>query len=100
MRCSSVVREFACGAIGRQSYFLFQSVFHNCVKKAVVCTFLSGMVHIKEPLLLIRKRWPSSGGSRFPIFLSEWYFTICPTPYNCIKNVLSASLKNHFRLPI
>ena len=40
-----------------------------------------GLVHIKEPLLLI---WKSSiyGGSGFPLSLSEWSFTICPTPYN------------------
>ena len=42
---------------------------------------LCGMVHIKEPLLLIEKSNPC-GGSRFPLSLSEWSFTICPTPYN------------------
>ena len=31
------------------------------------------MVHIKEPLELIGKRGsPSSGGSRFPMLVSEW----------------------------
>ena len=49
--------------------------------KAVVCVILSGMVHIKEPLLLIRKSSPC-GGSRFPLSLSEWSFTICLMPYN------------------
>ena len=39
-----------------------------------------GMVHIKEPLLLIRKSSPC-GGSGFPLSLSEWSFTICPMPY-------------------
>ena len=39
--------------------------------------------HIKEPLLLIGKSSPCSGGSRFPLSLSEWSFTICPTVYNC-----------------
>ena len=38
-------------------------------------------VHIKEPLLLIGKSSPC-GGSGFPLSLSAWYFTICPTPYN------------------
>ena len=40
-----------------------------------------GMVHIKEPLLLIGKSSPC-GGNGFPLSLSEWSFTICPTPYN------------------
>ena len=40
-----------------------------------------GMVHIKEPLLLIGKSSPC-GGSGFPLSLSEWSFTICMTPYN------------------
>ena len=51
------------------------------VTKAVVCVILSGMMHIKEPLLLIGKSSPC-GGSRFPVSLSEWSFTICLTPYN------------------
>ena len=40
-----------------------------------------GMVHIKEPLLLIRKS-SLCGGSGFPFSLSEWSLTICLTPYN------------------
>ena len=52
------------------------------VTKVVVCAILSGMVHIKDPLLLIGKSSPC-GGSRFPLSLSEWSSTICPTPYNC-----------------
>ena len=40
-----------------------------------------GMVHVKEPLLLIGKS-SLCGGSGFPLSLSEWSFTICPTPYN------------------
>ena len=53
------------------------------VTKAVVCIILPGMMHIiiKEPLLLIGKSRPC-GGSGFPLSLSEWSFTICPTPYN------------------
>ena len=47
------------------------------VTKAVVC----GMVHIKEPLLLIDKS-SLCGGSGFPFSLSEWSLTICLTPYN------------------
>ena len=56
------------------------------------------MVHIKEPLLLIGKSSPCSGGSGFPLSQSEWYFIIiCPTPYNRkLKNVFSASLNKTF----
>ena len=43
------------------------------------------MVHINDPLLLIGKNSPCSGGSGFPLSLYEWSFTICPTPYNRIK---------------
>ena len=53
------------------------------------------MVHIKDPLLLIRKN-NSCSGSGFPLSLSpsEWFFTLCPTPCN---HVLSALLnKKHF----
>ena len=46
-----------------------------------MCYSVCGMVHIKEPLLLIEKSSPC-GGSRFPLSLSEWSFTICLTPYN------------------
>ena len=41
------------------------------------------MVHIKDPLLLFEKNSPCSGSTRFPYSLSEWSFTIFPTPYNC-----------------
>ena len=55
--------------------------------KAVVFAILSVVVLIKDSLLLIGKRTPCSGGSRLPLSLYEWSFTICPTPYNRIKNV-------------
>ena len=48
------------------------------VTKAVVCAILSGMVHLKEPLLLIGKS-SLCGGSGFPFSLSEWSLTICLT---------------------
>ena len=64
------------------SYFLFQPVLHDrCNKGHGMCNRVCGMVHIKEPLLLIGKNSPC-GGSRFPLSLSEWSFTICLTPYN------------------
>ena len=38
------------------SYFLFQSVLHDwCNKGCCMCYPICGMVHIKEPLLLINK---------------------------------------------
>ena len=52
--------------------------------KAMVCGMcypVCGMVHIKEPLLLIDKS-SLCGGSRFPFSLSEWSLTICLMPYN------------------
>ena len=55
-----------------------------------------GMVYIKDPLLLIGKGFPCSGGSKFPLLLYEWSFTICPTLYNRIKNVLSVLLNKIF----
>ena len=60
-----------------------------------MCHPACGMMHIKEPLLLMGKSSPCVG-SRFPIFLSEWSFTICLTPYNCKLNVLSVSLNKTF----
>ena len=75
-RCSSVVRAFAHGAIGRRI-----DPSWGVTKGRGMCYPVCGMVHIKEPLLLIGKSSPCSG-SGFPLSLSEWSFTICPTPYN------------------
>ena len=60
-----------------------------------MCYPVCGMVHIKEPLLLIGKS-SLCGGSGFPLSLSEWSLTISLTPYNRKKNVLSASLNKTF----
>ena len=63
------------------SYFSFQPVLHNwCNKGRGVCCPVCGMVHIKEPLLLIDKS-SLCGGSGFPFALSEWSLTICLTTY-------------------
>ena len=56
-------------------HFSFQPVFHDW------CTKDRGMMHIKEPLLLIGKSSPC-GGSRYSLSLAEWSFTICLTPYS------------------
>ena len=59
------------------SYFSFQPVLHDwCNKGRGMCYSVCGMVHIKEPLLLIEKSSPC-GGSGFPISLSDWSFTPC-----------------------
>ena len=78
------------------SYFSFQPVLHDwCNKGCVMCYPVCGMVHIKEPLLLIRKS-SLCGGSGFSFSLSEWSLTICLMPYNRNLNVLSASLNKTF----
>ena len=64
------------------SHFSFQPVLHDwCNKGCGMCYSVCGMMHIKEPLMLIGKSIPS-GSSRFPLSLSEWSFIICLTPYN------------------
>ena len=66
-----------------ESYFSFQPELHDwCNKGRGMCNPVCGTMHIKEPLLLIGKS-NLHGGSRFPLSLSEWSFTICLTPYNC-----------------
>ena len=64
------------------SYFSFQPVLHNWCNKGRGMYYPDyGMVHIKEPLLLIGKSSPC-GSSGLPFSLSEWSLTICPMPYN------------------
>ena len=64
------------------SYFSFQPELHDwCNKGRGMYYPVCGMMHIKEPLLLIGKS-SLCGGSGFPLQLSEWSFTICLTPYN------------------
>ena len=76
------------------SYFSFQPVLHDwCNKGRGMCYPVCGMVHIKEPLLLIDNS--PCGGSGFPFSLSEWSLTICLTPYNH-RYVLSASLNKTY----
>ena len=67
-RCSSVVRAFVHGAMGRRidpswwthwAISRFQPVLHDwCNKGCGMCYPVCVMVHIKEPLLLIRKSSP------------------------------------------
>ena len=55
------------------SYFSFQPVLHDwCNKGCGMCYPICGVVHIKEPLLLIeRVAHVAEAG-----FLTEWYFTM------------------------
>ena len=99
---SKPVRGFAHGMMGHRidpswwfplNYFSFQPVTHDWYNKLHgMCYPICGMVHIKEPLLLIGKSSPCSGSSGFSLSLSEWSFTICLTPYNhkskCIECVV------------
>ena len=63
------------------SHFSFQPELHDwCNNGRGICYPVCGIVHIKEPLLLIGKSSPC--GSGFPFSLSEWSLTICLTPYN------------------
>ena len=67
------------------SILLVQPVLHDwCNKGCGMCYPVCGMMHIKEPLLLIGKSSPC-GGSGFPLSLSEWSFTICLTPITVNK---------------
>ena len=58
------------------------SAMTGIAKGSGICYSVSGIVHLKDRLLLIEKSSPCNGGSGFRISLSEWSFTICLTPYN------------------
>ena len=65
------------------SYFSFQPVLHDwCNKGRGMCYLVCGIVHIKEPLLLIGKS-SLCGGSGFSFLTIRMVLTICLTPYNC-----------------
>ena len=78
------------------SYFSFQPVLHNwCNKGYGMCPPICRMVHIKEPLLLIRKSSSCSGSSRFPLLLSDSLLYVrCHITVN--KNVLSMLLNKTY----
>ena len=72
--CSSevrwVIRSILHG-VDPLSYFSFQPVLHDwCNKGRGMCYPVCGMMHIKEPLVLIGKS-SLCGGSGFPLSLSE-----------------------------
>ena len=75
--------------VGPFIYFPFQSVHHDWINKGIGVYYpVCGIEQIKDPLLLIEKNSPCSGGSRFPLLLAEWSFTICPMPYKCVECVV------------
>ena len=57
-----------------------------------MCHPVYGMVHIKEPLLLLRKSSPC-GGIGFSLSLSEWSFTIMCLSVFLNKTFLPAKLQ-------
>ena len=62
--------------------FRSKPVLHGwCNKRCGMCYPVCGMMHINVSLLLIKSGTPC-GGTWFPLSLSEWFFNICPTPYN------------------
>ena len=80
-RCSSVVTAFAHGAMGRRidpSWWTHWAISRSSqctmtgVTKTGMCNPVCGMVHIKEPLLLIRKSSPWRQERVF-LSLSEWF---------------------------
>ena len=75
--CMTFMRHLKFGRIAMIKYFSFQPVLHDwCNKGSGMCYPVCGMVHLKEPLLLIDK-CSLCGGSGFPFSLSEWSLTIC-----------------------
>ena len=55
-----------------------------------------GMMHIKDPLQLIKRIAHVVATTGF-LSLSEWSFTVCPTPYNRIKIFPSLHLETSYR---
>ena len=70
------------GAMGRRTHSAISRSNDWCDKGRGMSYPLSGVMHIKYPLLLIEKSSTCSGESEFPLSLSEWSFSIYLTPYN------------------
>ena len=68
---------------GPLNCFSFQPVLYDwCNKGCGMCYPVSGIVHIKAPLLLLERVAYVVAAVNF-VLLSEWSYTICPTPCNC-----------------
>ena len=84
--CSFVVRRFAHGAMGHRihpSWWTHWAISHSTQystfvynKSRGMCYPVCGMVHIKDPSLLIGKSSPWNDGGGYHLSLSEWSFTI------------------------
>ena len=74
-----LIRDVKGNNTGPLGYFSFQPVPHD--KRRGMCYPVFGMMHIKEPLLLIGKS-DLCGGGGLPQSLFQWFFTIYLTPYN------------------
>ena len=85
-----MVRAFSRGVMGRRivslmvdclSYFSFQPVLQDwCNKGRGICYPVCGMMHIKEPLLLVGKSSPF-GGSGFPLSVFWFHLTTHSTHF-------------------
>ena len=94
-----MVIAYTHGVMGCQintlSYFSFLPVLHDwCSKGCGMCYPVCGMMHIKEPLLLIGKSSLCGDMSGFPLSSVILYHMF--DVYNHIKNVLSTSLNKTF----
>ena len=79
-------------------YFSIQPVLHDWYNKGRgMCYPAYGMVHKKEPLLLIEKSSPCKGGGGFPLSLSKWSFTI--RKYNVLSALLNKTFPSFLPLP-
>ena len=59
--------------------FLFLEVLYDWYNKEHgMCYPVCGMVHIKDPMLLIEKSISCGDSSKFAFSLSGWSFMICP----------------------
>ena len=54
----------------------------KCNKGLGMCYAVCRMVHIKHPMMIIRKSTPKIGSSGFYLPLTEQSLNICPTPHN------------------
>ena len=73
--CSSVVDHhctvrWIVGSIPHGGHFSFQPVFHWINEVCGMCYPVYGMMHIKDPLLLVGKSNSCSGAGEFPLLLS------------------------------
>ena len=65
-----------------------RSLVVRWVVGCIICRSMTGVTKdvvfavLSVVCLLIGKSSPFSGGSGFPLSLTEWSFTVCPTLYN------------------